>query len=203
MPAPKHSAKTTPAKAPVKTRSAPPVKTPKRATPAGDIPERIVAPALDDHLAVLSRAIFQAGLSWAFMAARWEQFVAAFDGFSVARVSAYGESDVERLMETDGIVHSRSKIEATIHNARALLAIEREFGSVAAYVARFADYDALWNDAKARFKFLGDLNCYYWLFRTGAPVPRFEQWMTRQEKDHPRMREMVERGRTNGTSTER
>jgi hypothetical protein len=186
-----------------KPRSAPPVKTPKRATPAGEIPERITDPTLDDHLAVLSRAIFQAGLSWAFMAARWERFLAAFDGFSVARVAAYGESDVERLMETDGIVHSRSKIEATIHNARTLQAIEREFGSVDAYVARFTDYDALWNDAKARFKFLGDLNCYYWLFRTGAPVPPFEQWMTRQEKDHPRMREMVERGRANGTSTER
>jgi len=188
---------------PAKKRSAPPVKTPKRATPAGDVPERIADPTLDDHLAVLSRAIFQAGLSWAFMAARWERFLAAFDGFSVARVAAYGEGDVERLMETDGIVHSRSKIEATIHNARVLGDIEREFGSIAAYVARFADYDALWTDAKTRFKFLGDLNCYYWLFRTGAPVPRFEQWMTRQEKDHPRMREMVERGRANGTSTER
>jgi hypothetical protein len=185
-----------------KKRSAPPVKTPKRATPASEVPERIPEPTLDDHLAVLSRAIFQAGLSWAFMAQRWPQFLAAFDGFAVARVAAYGESDVERLMETDGIVHSRTKIEATIHNARALQEIEREFGSVAAYVARFAGYDALWADAKARFKFLGDLNCYYWLFRTGAPVPRFEQWMTRQEKDHPRMREMVERGRANGTSTE-
>jgi len=184
-------------------RRAPPVKTPKRATPAGDVPERIADPTLDDHLAVLSRAIFQAGLSWAFMAARWESFLAAFDGFSVARVAAYGESDVERLMESDGIVHSRSKIEATIHNARALREIEHEFGSVAAYVARFPDYDALWTEAKTRFKFLGDLNCYYWLFRTGAPVPRFEQWMTRQDKDHPRMREMVERGRANGTSTER
>jgi DNA-3-methyladenine glycosylase I len=203
MPAPKSSAKTTAASAATKKRRAPPIKTPKRATPAGDIPERIAEPSLDDHLAVLSRAIFQAGLSWAFMAARWEQFLAAFDRFSVARVAAYGESEVERLLETDGIVHSRSKIEATIHNARALLAIEHDFGSVAGYVAGFADYDALWNDAKARFKFLGDLNCYYWLFRTGAPVPHFEQWMKRQEKDHPRMREMVELGRANGTSTER
>lgn len=186
-----------------RSKTAPPRKIPKRATPPEAIPQRVADPALDDHLAVLSRAIFQAGLSWAFMAARWTAFLAAFDGFRVARVAAYGEADIERLMEAEGVVHSRSKIEATIHNARALQTIEREFGSIAAYIATFPDYDALWSDAKTRFRFLGDLNCYYWLFRTGAPVPPFEQWMTRQEKDHPRMREMVERGRANGTSTER
>jgi DNA-3-methyladenine glycosylase I len=185
-----------------KTRSAPPVKTPKRATPPDQIPQRIADPTLDDHLAVLSRAIFQAGLSWAFIAAHWDAFVTAFDGFRIARVAAYGEADVERLLETDGIVHSRSKIEATIHNAQALLALEAEYGSIAGYVARFSAYDAVWADAKTRFKFLGDLNCYYWLFRTGLPVPPFEQWMKRHDKDHPRMREMVSLGRANGTSSE-
>jgi 3-methyladenine DNA glycosylase Tag len=183
-------------------RTPPPVKTPKRATPPDRIPARVANPTLDDHLAVLSRAIFQAGLSWAFMAARWDDFLAAFDGFSIVRVAGYGEADIERIMEAPGVVHSRSKIAATIQNAQALQAIEREFGSVAAYVARFGDYDALWADAKTRLQFLGDLNCYYWLFRTGAPVPPFEQWMQRHDKDHPRMREMVLLGRQNGTSSE-
>jgi 3-methyladenine DNA glycosylase Tag len=98
---------------------------------------------------------------------------------------------MERLMQADGIVHSASKIEGTIRNARALLEVEREFGTVDAYQRSFADYDAARKDAKKRFAFLGDLNVYYWRFRTGAPVPDLEEWMKGQERDHPRMREMV------------
>ncbi|GAC1402468.1 MAG: hypothetical protein NVSMB64_02380 [Candidatus Velthaea sp.] len=137
------------------------------------------------------------------IAARWDIFRTAFDGFDIARVAEYGEADVERLMETEGVIHSRAKIEGTIENARTLIALAGEHGSIEAYIAQFDDYDALWKDARTRFKQLGDLTCYYWLFRTGAPVPRFEQWMTRHNVDHPRMREMVLAGRAAETSTER
>jgi 3-methyladenine DNA glycosylase Tag len=133
----------------------------------------------------------QAGLSWAFIDARWVDYVKAFDNFEVEKVAAYGEFDVERLMNTDGIIHSKSKIEGTIKNARALLAIEQEHGSIRRYQASFADYDSARGDAKQRFAFMGDLNTYYWLFRTGIPVPELEEWMKGQERDHPRIREMV------------
>jgi hypothetical protein len=166
------------------------------------VPRIILEPALDDHLAVMSRAIFQAGMSWAFIASRWSAFLTAFDGFAVARVATYGEADVERLMEAEGIVHARGKIEGTIANAHALQSLEREYGSIGEYARRFADYDALYADAHARFAYLGDLSCYYWLFRTGLPVPPFERWMERQKSDHPRMREMVLTGRAEGRSPE-
>jgi len=162
----------------------------------------IAGPSLDDHLAVISRAIFQAGLSWAMIDGRWEAFRQAFDGFRVDIVAGYGEADVERIMETDGVVHARAKIAGTIANARALRALVAEYGSVDAYARSFADYDGLYADAKARFAFLGDLSCYYWLFRTGLAVPPFERWLERQDRDHPRMREMVELGRREGTSPE-
>ncbi len=140
----------------------------------------------------------QAGLSWAFIDARWDDYVRAFEDFDVARVAAYGELDVERLMQADGIIRSRSKIEGTIRNARALLEIEREFGSVRAYQTSFADYDAMRRDTKTRFAYLGDLSTYYWLFRTGAAVPDLEEWMQTQDRDHPRMREMVTLSRARG-----
>jgi 3-methyladenine DNA glycosylase Tag len=174
----------------------------RKPTPPEKIPRVIEAPTLDDHLDVISRAIFQAGLNWAIITARWPQFRAAFDQFAVARVAAYGDADVERIMEADGVVHSRKKIEGTIANARALEAIVAEFGGVHAYVARFASYDELFADARTRFAFLGDLSCYYWLFRTGETVPRFEHWMERQARDHPRMREMVTLAREAGISPE-
>jgi hypothetical protein len=175
---------------------------PKKPTPPERIPRVVATPTLDDHLEIVTRAIFQAGLSWALIAARWPAFRTAFDAFAVARVAAYGEADVERIMEAEGVIHSRKKIEGTIANARALDGIVAEFGSVEAYARSFASYDALYADAKQRFAFLGDLSCYYWLFRTGLPVPRFELWMERQERDHPRMREMVLMGRSESASSE-
>jgi len=151
---------------------------------------------------VITRAIFQAGLNWAIITARWENFRAAFEGFSVPLVAMYGEFEIERIMTTDGVVHSRKKIAGTIENARALQAIVREAGSVHAYAASFPSYAALYADAHARFAYLGDLSCYYWLFRTGEAVPPFERWMERQERDHPRMREMVTLARDAGRSSE-
>jgi hypothetical protein len=164
---------------------------PKRATPPERIPHVIENPTLSDHLAIITQAIFQAGLSWAFIAARWDRYVAEFDGFDVAKVAAYDDAAVARLMQAADIVHSRAKIEGTIRNARTLTELEREFGSVHGYQTSFASYDALRRDTQQRFAFLGDMNTYYWLFRTGVPVPDLEIWMKTQAADHPRIREMV------------
>lgn len=172
-------------------KTAPPVRVPKRPTPVDRIPRVVEDPTVNDHLAIITRAVMQAGLSWAFIDGRWDDYVRAFDGFDAARVAAYGEADVERLMQADGVIRSRSKIEGTIRNARTLIDIEREFGSVRAYQTSFAGYDAIRRDTKTRFAFLGDLSTYYWLFRTAAPVPDLEEWMKGQDRDHPRMREMV------------
>lgn len=176
---------------------------PRRPTPDERIPRRVMQPTLNDHLEVITRAIFAAGLSWAVIAARWERFRQAFEGFDVVRVAGYTEGDVDRLMHADGIIHSAKKIAGTIENAQALIMLEREFGSIASYIARFESYADLAADASGRFAFMGDLSCYYWLFRTGNPVPRFEDWIANQPKDHPRMREMVTAGRADGTSSER
>jgi hypothetical protein len=188
-------------KKPAAPKTAPPLRAAKPTAPE-KIPRVIDAPTLDDHLEVMTRAIFQAGLSWAFIESRWATFRPAFDNFLVKLVALYGEGDVERLMAADGIVHSRAKIEGTIKNARALQALAAEHGDIATYARSFASYDALYADAKKRFAYLGDLSCYYWLFRTGLPVPQLDAWMTRQERDHPRMREMVILGRSEHRSSE-
>lgn len=133
----------------------------------------------------------QAGLSWDFIDERWDDYVKAFEGFEIEKVGAYGEIEVDRLMRTDGVIHSKAKIEGTIRNARVLLQLAREHGSIRAYQTSFADYDAARKDTKKRFAYMGDLNTYYWFFRSGAPVPDLEEWMKGQERDHPRMREMV------------
>ncbi len=67
---------------------------------------------------------FQSGLSWITILRKREAFRAAFAGFDVERVAAFGERDVERLMADAGIVRNRAKILASIANARAVLALD-------------------------------------------------------------------------------
>ncbi|MFF0577324.1 DNA-3-methyladenine glycosylase I [Streptosporangium saharense] len=69
----------------------------------------------------LALEAFQSGLSWITILRKRENFRAAFDGFSIPTVAAYGEADVERLLADAGIVRNRAKIEAVVANARAAL----------------------------------------------------------------------------------
>jgi DNA-3-methyladenine glycosylase I len=67
---------------------------------------------------------FQSGLSWLTILRKRESFRAAFAGFEVERVAAFGEADVARLMADAGIVRNRAKIQAAIHNARAVARLD-------------------------------------------------------------------------------
>jgi DNA-3-methyladenine glycosylase I len=72
----------------------------------------------------LSLEAFQSGLSWIVVLRKRPAFRAAFAGFDPAAVAAFGEADVERLLADAGIVRNRSKIEATVANARAVLELD-------------------------------------------------------------------------------
>ena len=78
----------------------------------------------------LSLEAFQSGLSWLTILRKREHFRAAFARFDIEQVAAFGEADVERLLEDAGIVRNRSKIEATIANARAALQVEVGLGEL-------------------------------------------------------------------------
>jgi 3-methyladenine DNA glycosylase Tag len=166
------------------------------------IPERIVPQRTADYLAVMSRAVFQAGLSWKLIASKWEAYERLFEGFDPVLVARFDDTDIARIMEDGGVVRTRKKFVATIENARALLEIEREHGDVRAYLRAFDGYAALSQALRKRFAFLGELSVYYFLFRVGEPVPRFEEWEKTVSGDHPRMREMVALARSQGVSPE-
>jgi DNA-3-methyladenine glycosylase I len=80
---------------------------------------------------------FQAGLSWLTILRKREAFRRAFHAFDFRKVARFGPRDVERLLRDPGIVRHRGKIESAINNARRAVELEREFGSLAAYFARF------------------------------------------------------------------
>jgi DNA-3-methyladenine glycosylase I len=81
----------------------------------------------------------QAGLSWLTILRKREGYRKAFDNFDAEKVAGYGDADKQRLLADVGIVRNRLKIDSTIRNARAVLAIREEFGSLDAYLWRFVD----------------------------------------------------------------
>jgi DNA-3-methyladenine glycosylase I len=78
---------------------------------------------------------FQAGLAWVTIMRKREAFRQAFDEFDPALVAAYDDADRARLLANAGIVRNRAKIDATIGNATALLAVVAEYGTFAEYLA--------------------------------------------------------------------
>ena len=81
----------------------------------------------------------QAGLSWETILRKRANYRKAFDGFDPARVARFNAARVKKLMNDPGIVRNRLKIASTIANAKAFLAVQKEFGSFDTYVWKFVD----------------------------------------------------------------
>ena len=148
-----------------------------------------------DYLNIISRAVFSAGLSWAFIDAKWDAFEDAFEGFDVQKVAGYGDATVRRLAEDPRLYRSERKIAATVENAKALLEIEREHGSIAKWLDSFSSYHEAAKAVSKRFKYLSKtFGAYYFLYISGAHIadfPSFEEWSKQTGEAHPRMRELV------------
>lgn len=81
----------------------------------------------------------QAGLSWSTILNKRAGYRKAFKGFDPKKVARFTTADVRRLMADPGIVRNRLKIESTINNASAVLAVQKEFGSLDRYIWSFVD----------------------------------------------------------------
>jgi len=130
----------------------------------------------------------QAGLSWTTILKKRENYRKAFDGFHPEKIARYGARDLKRLLADSGIVRNRLKITAAIENAKAFLAVRKEFGTFDAYLwsfvghkpiqnrrrrmtdvpARTVESDAMSRDLRRRgFKFVGSTICYALMQATG------------------------------------
>ncbi|MEI8394442.1 MAG: DNA-3-methyladenine glycosylase I [Rhodospirillaceae bacterium] len=116
-------------------------------------------PVADDRV-LFERMVLeinQAGLSWLTVLKKREALNAAFDGFEIDRVAAYGDAERARLLADAGIIRNRRKIDAIIENARRLVALRAEQGSFAAWLAEHHPRSkAAWLTLfRARFTFMG------------------------------------------------
>jgi DNA-3-methyladenine glycosylase I len=145
-------------------------------------PTQIEPTGLADYLDVLTRAVFQSGMSWRVVEAKWDGFREAFAGFDPATVAAYTDDDVERLAADTRVIRNRRKIEATITNAEAMLALEGQPGGFVGWMRTPPDFDAVVAALRGEFRFVGDMGAYYFLYVVGEKVPSHEEWMKAHER---------------------
>ena len=86
----------------------------------------------------LMMEVMQCGLSWDLMIKKREIFRSCFDGFDYDRIAVYDAADVDRIMNTEGMIRSRRKIEAVINNARCFRQIRAEYGSFDKWLWKFS-----------------------------------------------------------------
>jgi DNA-3-methyladenine glycosylase I len=130
----------------------------------------------------------QAGLNWRIVLQKRDNLKRAMDRFNPRRIAQYDDRDLARLLETTGIIRNRQKLTAAITNARAVLAVQKEFGSLDSYLWRFVNHEPVMNrwtregqipatsvesEAMSRelikrgFKFVGPTICYAFMQAAG------------------------------------
>ena len=91
---------------------------------------------------------FQAGLSWNTILQKRENFRKAFDNFDYKKIAEYDETKLNELLQNQGIIRNRLKINSTVTNALAFMKIQEEFGSFAKYIWNFTDNKRIINNWK-------------------------------------------------------
>ena len=130
----------------------------------------------------------QAGLSWLTVLKKRENYRTCFDNFDIAKVARYTPAKIAKLLTNEGIIRNRLKVNAAVINAKAVLAVQTEWGSLAKYLWHFVDNtplqtqrrslaqmparteisDLMSKDLKKRgFKFIGSTICYAFMQAVG------------------------------------
>jgi DNA-3-methyladenine glycosylase I len=123
----------------------------------------------DDLFGRLILEINQAGLSWTTILNKQENFITAYDGFKIKKIAAYGEKDVQRLLQDAGIIRNRLKVAAAIHNAQVVLSLQKSHGSFKQWLdAHHPKTKAEWVKLfKQHFRFTGGEIVNEFLMSTG------------------------------------
>ena len=137
----------------------------------------------------------QAGLSWITILRKRENYRTAFDRFDARKIAKFDTKKVRQLLTDEGIVRNKLKVAAAIGNAKAFLAVQKEFGSFDKYIWQFtggetimnhptsyveipvktAESDAMSKDLiKRGFKFVGSTICYAFMQAAGMVNDHFE-----------------------------
>ena len=139
-------------------------------------PEKIHPHGLADYLEIMSKAVFQSGISWRVVDSKWPGITEAFKGFDPVAISQFNQRNIDALVADTRVIRNRRKIVGIAENARRMLELDREHGGFRKYLRSFSSYEDLVKDLKKQFRFMGDSGIYYFLWVVGEKVPPWEDW---------------------------
>ena len=134
-------------------------------------PKQIQPSSLNDYLEVMSKAVFQTGMSWRVVESKWPHIKEAFQNFDVEKVAAFDDHDLRRLVEDKRVIRNFRKLSAIVSNAKKMAALASEHRSFTAYLRSHSEFSDTINAMKKDFKFMGPTACYYFLYVVGEKVP--------------------------------
>lgn len=141
------------------------------------MPEHKQQPApknLAGYLDAMARVMFQTGISWRVVDAKWPGIRDAFHGFEPERVARLTTRDIERLMGDTRVIRNRKKLEAIKGNARRMLELDAEFKGFKRYLDSLGDFENTKKELHRQFAFMGDAGTWYFLWQVGRKVPEHE-----------------------------
>lgn len=144
--------------------------------PTGSPPAQIKPSSLDDYLDVMSKAVFQSGISWKVVEAKWSGTREAFYDFDVRKVAALNEKDIDDLSQDTRVIRNYRKLNAIVFNAQKMLSLDEEYVGFQNYLRSQNDFDSTLNMIRKDFKFMGPMGIYYFLYVVGEDVPPHEEF---------------------------
>ncbi len=131
----------------------------------------------NEYFENMSRVILEAGLNWHVIDKKWDTIKAAFEGFSVEKVSVFSDADIERLLLDKGVVRNRNKIEGIINNSLQFRKIHRKYGSFQNYLDsldKSGNYANVIKKLTRDFKRLGKSSAALFLYSVAENISPWE-----------------------------
>jgi DNA-3-methyladenine glycosylase I len=145
-------------------------------------PKRFRVKSNNDYLEVMSKVVFQSGMSWKLIENKWPGIREAFNDFDIAKVADYDERDIERLSQDRRVIRNYKKLVAIAENARKILELDKQHGGFKKYLNSFDDFDTTLKSMRKDFKFMGPMGVYYFLYVVGEEVPKHDVFQKRYMK---------------------
>ncbi len=139
-------------------------------------PERMQPKGLGDYLEIMSKAVFQSGISWKVVESKWPGIKEAFKDFDATTVAEFSEPELEALTQDTRVIRHRRKLEAVVTNAQRMLELDEQHGEFQKYLRSHPDFNSTVQDIRKQFKYLGETGIYFFLYVVGEEVPPHDEW---------------------------
>lgn len=139
-------------------------------------PGKIEPQSLADYLEVMSKSVFQTGLSWKVVENKWPGIKEAFRDFDPEAIVQFTPMKLDELAKDSRVIRNRRKLEAVVDNAYQMLEMEKRHGSFRTYLRSHGGFENTVTDLRKQFRFLGDMGAYHFLWVVNEDVPPYEEW---------------------------